>query len=227
MQERQNTMTIIPFHRSNGYSSYCLSKSDFTFSGEMVLIQNIDEKQFLDDSNDGNATYNLRAGSEYRDYLDKSITTIGDNEYIHISPGETVVIKTLEFVQFPTSRYGLILPRVTLLQRGLSTVASKVDPGYQGNLAITLFNHSRNAEVLKYGDQFCSLTLFDVGQSIRPYDKVAKSLQGGGKNWRRKAKDVYNRHLGVFFAGFVIINIIGYISSFLGLFDFLRKILGR
>lgn len=214
-------MSVVPFHLDNENSSYTSSRNDFSISGDKILILDIDENQFLSTSKDGNATYNFRIGSEYRDYLDEGSTSIDIDSEIVIGPGKTVVIKTLEDVSFPSSRYGLILPKVSLLQRGLSTVASKIDPGYHGTLAITLFNHSRSTEKLKYGDKFCSLTVFDVQNTSRPYDKPSKTLQGGKKNILKKARDFYFRNIGIFVLLAIIFSIVSAFPKILSIYNML------
>lgn len=190
-------MSVIPFEKDGSSKTFSSSKTDFSLNGDIVVIQDIDEHQLDQNSRDGNATYNFRFGRRYRDYNDSDITTVELREPVYIAPGRTIVIETLEFVHFPTSRYGLILPRVSLLQRGLSTVASKVDPGYQGHLTITLFNHSRDTASVLCGDEFCSLTMLNVASPSRPYDKVSKTLAGNKKGIFKKVRDHYFRNIGL------------------------------
>jgi len=72
--------------------------------------------------------------------------------------------------------YGTIAPKVSLLQQGLSTTFSKVDPGYPGNLLITLFNLGKTTVTLKRGEPFCSITLVSVAPGARLYSKGPKQL---------------------------------------------------
>lgn len=146
--------------------------------GRAVLIQGIDDRQFLPTSRDANVTYDLRVGDQYRDHRDAGGRTLPENGVIKLSPGEAVIIQTMESVFLPKSMFGTIVPRVSLLEEGISNTTSKVDPGYNGRLLVTMFNLGKKDSSLKYGEPFCSLCLFQVGDGARPYDKPAKQIPG-------------------------------------------------
>jgi dCTP deaminase len=89
-----------------------------------------------------------------------------------------VIIQTEEQVQFPLALFGQILPRVTLLARGIANTPSKIDPGYNGHLLITTFNHGKRMEKLRRGERFCSLHLLTVEGGAKPFNKAGKQLGG-------------------------------------------------
>ena len=46
---------------------------------------------------------------------------------------------------------------ISTCQEGLLNTSSKIDPGYHGNLLVTMFNLSKNTRTLKSGDRFCTM----------------------------------------------------------------------
>jgi deoxycytidine triphosphate deaminase len=84
-----------------------------------------------------------------------------------------------EEVEFPTSVFGLIVPRESKLQKhGLEIPPTKVDPGYAGHLCVTIFNHGYKPIQLDYGEQFCALVLFQVSPKAYPRTQPSALLQG-------------------------------------------------
>lgn len=145
-----------------------------------LVILNLDKDQLTSDS--GNASYDLRIGNRYRDFREPEAETLNDDR-IELKPQMAVVIETEEEVHFPPGMFGYILPKVSLLQKGISNTASKIDPGYGGKLQVTLFNLATQTINLKRGEKFCSLHVVDIreGGTIRPYNKPGKSIEGEGK----------------------------------------------
>ena len=106
------------------------------------------------------------------------------NQAITLVPGGAVIVQTEESIQLPKNRFACIMPKVSLLQKGLSNTMSKVDPGYQGHLLVTLFNLGKQTETIKRGDSFCSLCVFTVEGIAIPYGNKQSAYrgrpQGGG-----------------------------------------------
>ncbi|MGM0788856.1 MAG: dCTP deaminase domain-containing protein [Bacillota bacterium] len=100
---------------------------------------NLDEEK-LNNINDANTSSDLAIGDEYRDHREGRSTHLNDGDTITLEPGGAVVIQTQEWIRFPKTRFGQILPKVKLLEDGISNTTSKIDPGYIVFLTITLFN---------------------------------------------------------------------------------------
>lgn len=168
-------MGVVPFIVNDENSTIVSNKSEFSLDNHMVLLQNVDEMQ-LKDIDDANTSYDLRVGDEYRDHRVGHATKLGDEDEIKLSPGSAIVIKTMESVSFPRTRFGQIVPKVKLLEKGVSNTTSKIDPGYEGVLTITLFNLGKTPVELKKGDKFCTLIIQSVNPGARIYNKPAKSI---------------------------------------------------
>lgn len=184
-------MPIIPLTRSGVAPSVVTSADDFDMDGRSLLIQPFDDSQPAEGAS--NISYDLRVGGSYLDHRDTEPRTLAAGQKISISPGMAIIIETKEHVHFPKTLFGQIVPKVEWLQKGLANTPTKIDPGYNGPLAVTVFNHGSRTVTLEPGTAFCSMFVTDVDVDLlRPYDKPGKSLQGLGLGrWGRS----YNRLL--------------------------------
>lgn len=175
-------MSVIPLIIEGADRTIVTSQEDFDTNGTALLIQEIDMAQFQDATNT-NTCYDLRIGSHYRDHRDAEPSSLNDDSYIEIYPGEAFIVETEEAVHFPKSFFGYILPKVTKLQDGISNTSSKVDPGYHGTLLVTIFNLGKKTIKLKRKEKFCSLHVVEISNKskIRLYNKKGKQIKGEGK----------------------------------------------
>jgi dCTP deaminase len=177
-------MSVIPFILNGSKKTIVESRKEYEdaggLDGEAIFIQNLDRSQILD-TQSSNASYDLRVGNEYRDHRDSNKTDLLDNGKISLQPGSAVIIETAESVQFPKSRFGHVVPKVSLLQDGLSNTSSKIDPGYEGKLFITVFNLGKRTVYLEKGQKFCTLYVLEIKEGVIPYQKGSKRIAGNYK----------------------------------------------
>ena len=171
-------MSVLPLYLDGDKPTVVNERESFDLEGQAVLIQNFDHLQLSPDSDDCNISYDLRIGERYRDHRDRDGRPLGNDAEIVLKPGMAVIIETEEWVHFPKLTFGQIAPKVSLLQKGISNTPSKVDPGYNGRLLITAFNHGKRSVSLKRNQRFCSLFISTVGDRVRPYDKPGKQIAG-------------------------------------------------
>ncbi|MEH2466115.1 dCTP deaminase domain-containing protein [Nostoc sp.] len=172
-------MSVIPFILDGSNRTVVETTEEYQkaggLEGNVIFIQNLDANKFTDSSN---VTYDLKVGDEYRDHRESGKTDLLDNGRIFLQPGNTVIIETAEKVNLPKFRFGHIVPKVSLLQDGLSNTSSKIDPGYDGKLSITVFNLGKRTVQLKKGQEFCTLYILDVQEGAIPYNKPSKRIAG-------------------------------------------------
>jgi dCTP deaminase len=178
-------MSVIPFVLDGDAKTVVESQDEYHkadgINGNVIFIENLDREQIAD-TKSGNACYDLRVGNEYKDHRDLGKTSLSNGDRISLQPGSAVIIETTEEVHFPKSRFGHIVPRVSLLQKGLSNTSSKIDPGYKGKLLITVFNLGKRQVFLEKNERFCTLYVLEItGQTI-PYDKPYRGLPGARKH---------------------------------------------
>ncbi|MEH1841154.1 MAG: hypothetical protein V7L20_20945 [Nostoc sp.] len=174
-------MSVIPFILDGSNRTVVETAEEYEkaggLEGNVIFIQNLDAKQ-IRNTDSSNVTYDLKVGDEYRDHRESGKTDLLDNGRISLQPGSTVIIETAETFKLPKSRFGHIVPKVSLLQDGLSNTSSKIDPGYDGKLSITVFNLGKRTVQLKKGQVFCTLYILDVQQGAIPYKKPSKRIAG-------------------------------------------------
>ena len=194
-------MGLIPLILEGTDRTVVADRSEFYAQGGidsgLICIEHLEDRQLRSDR-DTNASYDLCVVSEYRDHRDAGKWSLGERETIELPPGAAVIIRTREWVHFSKSTFGHVVPKVSLLQQGLSNTASKVDPGYSGFLLITVFNLGKRTVRLEAGTPFCSLYVLRVGQGVRPYTKDPKEIEGQARRrvWHRM-KDFLERNAGL------------------------------
>ncbi|HLM81016.1 MAG TPA: hypothetical protein VK302_10325 [Terriglobales bacterium] len=169
-------MSVIPFVMDGPNPTLVAREDLFRPDGDSMLILNLDESQLEGDK--PNASYDLRIGRAYKDYREQERWTLPERGKIILLPGGAVLIETEEQVWLPHSMLGYIVPKVKLLQDGVSNTLSKVDPGYHDHLVVTVFNLGKKEITLIQGQPFCALVVHDVGTGVRPRTGPGKKIEG-------------------------------------------------
>ncbi|MEH2447394.1 MAG: hypothetical protein V7K18_16800 [Nostoc sp.] len=177
-------MSVIPFILDGSNRTVVETREEYEkaggLEGSVIFIQNLNIKQ-IHNTKSSNASYDLRVSDEYRDHRDSGKTDLLENSTISLQPGSAVIIETVESVQFPKSRFGHVVPKVSLLQDGLSNTSSKIDPGYEGKLSITVFNLGKRTVKLRKGQDFCTLYVIEDKEGVIPYTKDPKKIAGNSR----------------------------------------------
>jgi dCTP deaminase len=184
------------------------------FEGAAMLVFNLDKAQL--DGTSSNVSYDLRVGNEYRGHQDVEKRELTSDGEIVLRPGSAVLIQSEEVLFLPRKLFGYVVPKVSLLQKGISNTLSKVDPGYNGALIVTLFNLGKRDFSLKRGDHFCSLVLHTVADGAILYNKAGKRISGNPTEpWWPKVKDwVEANKTWLELAGVVLAIVISVIGLF-------------
>lgn len=195
-------MSVIPLLKAGDNTTVVSTRDEFTrrgaFEGKALLITNIDEEQLQPEDKESHLSYDLRVGPEYKDHRDDQKHGLLEGEYIEFLPGVAVILQTEENVCLPRSMFAYIIPRVKVLQKGLSNIVSKVDPGYDGPLVITVFNLGKKTISLKRGERFCSLVVHSVLDGAGLYEKPAQLIAGATKKGKvRKVLDWTQANAGI------------------------------
>lgn len=111
----------------------------------------------------------LRLGSRARFISTSEECEIPPGSYLLIRPGESVVIASLESLDFSRATVStifpeamlmaLITPTTTMMREGATNVSTKVDAGFVGQLNWGLRNNSYKDLVLQHGESIFKLTL--------------------------------------------------------------------
>jgi len=130
-----------------------------------ILIEPFDEKQVQA------ASYDLRVGPKGGTTSAKKITSIKDQDYLTLEPGDFAIVTVLEELRLGAqyaARFGL---RSKHARKGLiATTGPQIDPGYHGRLIIGLTNLTPNPVSLAYRDDFLTVEFHKLSEaSTKPY----------------------------------------------------------
>jgi deoxycytidine triphosphate deaminase len=98
--------------------------------------------------------------SEVKEKLGDNIMKLKEGEGFNLKPGDTVIIKTREYIEMPKNVGGLISSKLPLVSFGISHVSTTLDPTFQGYLAITMTNVGGYNIQFDFGDPIAYATLF-------------------------------------------------------------------
>jgi deoxycytidine triphosphate deaminase len=169
-------MAVIPFVLEGPNPTVVAREDQFKYSGDAMLILNLDTSQLT--GGRPNASYDLRIGRAYKDHHERERWTLPEKGTITLLSGGAILIETEEQIWLPHGMFGYIVPKVGLLQDGVSNTLSKVDPGYHDHLVVTVFNLGKNKITLRQGQPFCALVVHDVAKGVRPFTGAGKKIEG-------------------------------------------------
>ena len=98
--------------------------------------------------------------------------------FLKVNPGETVIISSLERLDFTGETIkniypdqmlmALITPTTTMMREGISQVSTKVDTGFRGNLNWAFRNSSAKDFIIGYAEPLFKLTFFLLEKDESP-----------------------------------------------------------
>ncbi len=209
-------MSIVPLTIKGEAPTIVTDRAKFKTLGKCIFFDQVDVEQFAEKSRNSNVSYDLRIGSRYRDHRDDKGVDLLEGKKIEIAPGMAVIIQTEEWIHLPDGYFGQISPKVSLLQKGISNTHSKIDPGYNGRLLVTVFNLGKRKVFLERGEKFCSVFFSDVNSGALLYNKSGKEIASVHfKNRFRKTIDYFDVHAGSFSA---ISTFLSAIATLIGIY---------
>jgi deoxycytidine triphosphate deaminase len=120
----------------------------------------------------------LRLGKDVLFHSTGEEAQLGPGQFLKVNPGESVVISSLELIDFKPDTVhrvfsrsmlmGFITPTTTMMREGISQVATKIDAGFRGNLNWGLRNGSTRDLILQYGEPIFKLTIFELAENESP-----------------------------------------------------------
>lgn len=139
------------------FSSQLLTDEDLErLARESGSINPFDERML------SGCSYDLRMGAVLRSRNRARVIRLEEGEY-SIESGECVSFETLEVLDFRSPLlFGFVINKHSVLARGLFHPITKVDPGFHGPLAITMFNLGNIPETVRYKEPVVSLVLVPV-----------------------------------------------------------------
>ena len=103
-----------------------------------------------------------------------------------LEPGHQTLVATIEKVELSETVLGILHIRSSLAREGIIASLALVDPGFRGQLTVSLYNAGGRSVSLRKGERFIQLTLFRLGNPAqRSYVGNYQNSRGVVKSRRK------------------------------------------
>jgi dCTP deaminase len=106
---------------------------------------------------------------------------------LRLKPKQQLLVASIERVELSNSIVGFLHLRSSLAREGLFASLALVDPGFRGQLTVSLYNSGDSAVNLARGERFIQLSLLRLGKpAIKKYAGRYQNSRGVVASRRRK-----------------------------------------
>jgi dCTP deaminase len=106
-----------------------------------------------------------------------------------LGPGQQRLAATVERVELSEKILGILHIRSSLAREGVIASLALVDPGFRGQLTVSLYNAGDRSVRLRKGERFIQLSLFTLGvPATHTYSGKYQNSRGVVKSHRRKKR---------------------------------------
>src|SRR5947208_11587067 len=110
---------------------------------------------------------------------------------LELNPGQQRLAATLERVELSENFLGILHIRSSLAREGIIASLALVDPGFQGQLTVSLHNAGDRPVRLTRGERFIQLSMLRLGTpATQTYTGTYQNSTGIVKSRRRKMQNV-------------------------------------
>lgn len=106
----------------------------------------------------------LTIGAMYQRSGEQDWRTI-ENE-VTLQPGSCILVQTKEVLKMPNNVFGLLATKGSMAAKGIIIANTKLDPLFDGNLNIPIFNVSGRRVILKKDQKFCSISFWNTESPV-------------------------------------------------------------
>lgn len=142
--------------------------------GKDIIIEGFDE-EFLQPS-----SYDMRIGKRALVSHAEAEIDVEKNGSVPIKPGEFALLTTYEKVKLASTITGHIGVKSYYTRKGLVLLAGlQIDPGFEGNLVLGIYNAAPRQLVLDYLSPFCTVEFHRLAKPVeKPYVPKGEQLKG-------------------------------------------------
>lgn len=146
---------------------------EMIFKDNLIYVDNKEiENGYLYSDGVQPASYDLKLGKSY--ICDRNLPPIfiTDKDQIAIPPKGFVLATTLEYVKIPNDICAFVEGRSSIGRTGLFIHnAGLIDPGFEGQITLELFNASNDTIYLKPGMRICQIVFHAMYKpAVDPYN---------------------------------------------------------
>lgn len=110
---------------------------------------------------------------------------------VRLKPKRQLLVASIERVELSENIVGFLHLRSSLAREGLFASLALVDPGFRGQLTVSLYNAGDSAVNLAEGERFIQLSLLRLGKpAIKKYSGRYQNSSGVVASRRRKRSSV-------------------------------------
>ena len=104
-----------------------------------------------------------------------------------LKPGQQTLVETVERVELSEQFLGILHIRSSLAREGIVASLALVDPGFRGQLTVSLYNAGDRLVSLRKGERFIQLSLLRLGMpATHSYFGKYQNSRGVVKSRRKK-----------------------------------------
>lgn len=129
--------------------------------------------------------YDLRVGDTIYLLTSSDKKDLKPGKSVEIPPKERFAVESLEKVILDEKMFAFIFTRISLLWEGLTSLGTRIDPGFQDKLILIFSNDSSKSIRLTHGQRICNVMVFkyedppkDVEIRKRPFGLVIPAFPG-------------------------------------------------
>lgn len=109
--------------------------------------------------------YDLRVGKSYQEPGDATIRDFPKPTYV-LKPGRCIVVYTLENIAVSHDLLGILCSKASLTAQGLLVANTKIDPGFNDILKISVFNAGSSPITIEQNKPFCSIVFHTLEHRV-------------------------------------------------------------
>ncbi|HOJ13116.1 MAG TPA: hypothetical protein PLS81_02975 [Deltaproteobacteria bacterium] len=91
---------------------------------------------------------------------------------LRVTPGDYLLVQTVETVNLPGDIFGYIRPRTTMIRSGIPLETAFISPNYQGRLTVGMKHVGLNEVEIQMGFRILCIAFFPIDGSAVPYRGV-------------------------------------------------------
>ncbi len=107
-------------------------------------------------------SYDLSIGKEVYSCNEEKVTPLDNENTYNVAPGETIVVKTEEFIALPPDYSATVWPRFKMPTEAIFQSMVKIDPTWFGELGVAMTNISVATYPISRGEKFATLILYGL-----------------------------------------------------------------
>lgn len=149
----------------------------------------------LSDHEIKNATRNKQLAITPRGHVNPAGVDLRIDRNLTLNPHQQKLAATLEHVELANNLAGILHIRSSLAREGIIASLALVDPGFRGQLTVSLYNAGERPVKLKQGERFIQLSLLRLDTPSRKSYRGKYQDSRGVVASKRRRRESYARRM--------------------------------